>query len=236
MKYILSVLIIGLLLISACSNGTITARPVDEQVIDVEVNVKSDLCDDVQCDDNAYCASGKCVCNDDLKMCSGKCIADNLCCGSGDCSLGEFCEKNICIKHVCPFNQIYDPAKEKCICDKDSNFCTAQNKCIPRSSCCVHADCGNDRACSPTYFMTSVCIDDGRERCRSVIEGQNTYFTINRISYDVEVTSISDDFVSLKINDLELEAQPVNVPYELAYNAKIYVEHTKSAGGVCRDV
>lgn len=236
MKRILCVLIIGLLFLSACSRGTITARPVDEQIIDVEVNVKSDLCEAIECNEDSYCVSGKCVCRDDLKMCNGKCIAKNLCCSSGDCDLGEFCENNICIRHVCPFNQIYDPKKERCVCDADSNLCSAQSKCIPRSSCCIHADCGNDRACALTYFVASVCVDDGRVRCRSVIEGQNAYFTINGKSYDVEVTSVSRDFVSLKINDLELEAQPVNVPYELTGYAKVYVESSRSAGGVCKEV
>jgi hypothetical protein len=235
MKYIIPVLIIGLLLLSACSSGTIDARPIDAKVIDVEVNVKENLCDDVTCDDNSYCVSGECVCNDGFKQCDNECISESYCCDSGDCGLGEFCTNKNCIKQVCPFNQIYNPLKEECVCDKESNWCAAQSKCIPRSSCCVHSDCGNDRACSPTYFMTSVCIDDGREKCRSTLEGQNVYFTVNGESYEVIITSVSKDFVSLTINKEPLNAHPINVPYQMTENAKLYIESTKIAGGVCRE-
>jgi len=234
MKYILSVLIIGLFLLSACSSDTITARPVDEQIIDVEVNVKQDLCEDLECSENSYCVSGECVCDTGFKMCNGECLKDNLCCDSGDCDIGEICENNICIKHVCAFNQVYDTDKEKCVCNDNSKWCSQQNKCIPRASCCVHADCSNDYACSNTFFMAMVCINDGREKCRETIEGQNTNFWINDVSYDVSVKSVSENFVSLKINDMNLDAQPINVPYELEKDVNIYVESTRIAGGVCK--
>ncbi len=234
MRYILALLIICLFLFSACSRGTITARPIDEQVIDIEVNVKADLCENVECNDDSYCVSGKCVCNNDLKMCKGECIKNNLCCDSGDCSVGEICENNICIKHVCAFNQIYDTDKEKCACNDDSKWCSAQNKCIPRKNCCVHADCSDDYACSNTFFMAMVCVDDGREKCRETLEGQNTHFRINDVSYDITVKSVSENFVSLKVNDMDLDAQPVNVPYELTDTIKLYVESTRIVGGACK--
>ncbi|MBD3361412.1 hypothetical protein GF358_01320 [Candidatus Woesearchaeota archaeon] len=235
MKFIMPFLIIGLLLVSACSNGTIEARPIDAKVVDVEINVKEKLCDEIQCKENQYCVNGECVCNDDLKMCKGDCIDQGLCCDSGDCGLGEFCENNKCVKHVCPFNQIYDSKKESCVCDKDSNWCISQNKCIPLNNCCVHSDCGNNRACSPTYFWTSVCVDDGREKCRSILEGQNAYFTVNGKGTDIEVKSVSEDFVSLKINDKEVNGHPVGAPYTLNPNAKLYIEATESAGGICHE-
>ncbi|MBN1644937.1 hypothetical protein JW851_02790 [Candidatus Woesearchaeota archaeon] len=235
MKYILRVLIICLLLISACSKGTIDARPIDAKVIDVEVNIKESLCDNIECTENSYCVSGKCVCNEGFKMCNAECISEAYCCNSNDCGVGEICENKKCIKHICPFNQVYEPNKEACACDRDSNWCAMQNKCIPRSSCCVHSDCGNDRACSPTYFMASVCVDDGKEKCRSTIQGQNAYFIVNGVSYDIVVKSISKDFVSLKINDKDLDGHPVKVPYKLTDNANLYIDSTKIAGGVCRE-
>lgn len=235
MKQIMPVLIIGLLLISACSKGTIDARPIDAKVIEVDINVKEDLCDDVTCDEDSYCVSGECVCNDNLKKCDNVCISKDSCCDSGDCKLGEFCENNKCMKKACAFNQIYDPKQEKCVCDKESNWCAAQDKCIPRSSCCVHSDCGNDRSCSPTYFMTSVCVDDGREKCRSTLEGQNVYFNVNGESYEIVIKSVSSDFVSLLIGGEPLDAHPLNVPYILTENAKLYIESTETAGGVCKD-
>jgi hypothetical protein len=82
--------------------------------------------------------------------------------------------------------------------------------------------------------MTSVCIDDGREKCRSTLEGQNVYFTVNGESYEIVVKSVSSDFVSLTINDEPLDSHPITVPYQMTENAKLYLESTKIAGGVCR--
>jgi len=236
MKYLLSLLIICLVFVSACSSDTITARPVDEQVIGVEVDVKSDLCEGISCGDNSRCVSGECVCDSGFKRCNEKCIADNLCCDSGDCSLGEYCAKGICVRHVCPFNQVYSNDKEKCVCDDSSKWCSEQEKCLPKGNCCVHADCGNDYACAETYFLALVCVDDGREKCRSTLEGQNSVFYVSGVSYDITVQSVSEDFVSLKVNDLSIDALPVNAPHGLAENAQVYVEQTRMVGGSCKRV
>ena len=236
MKLLPFILISSLLLLSACSNDTITARPIDEQVISVEVDVKSNLCDQVSCDDNSKCVSGECVCDSGFKRCEKECISENLCCDSGDCSLGEFCEEGICMRHVCPFNQIFNSKKQKCVCDDASKWCSLQDKCIPKANCCVHADCGNDYACAETYFLALVCVDDSRERCRSTLEGQNSVFYINGISYDITVENVSEDFVSLRVNELMLDALPLNTPYELTENSRIYIEETRMVGGSCKKV
>jgi hypothetical protein len=237
MKYILSILIIGLLLISACSTDTIKARPFDEQKsIDIEIDVKEDLCDDVNCSENSYCVSGECICRAGFKDCNGECIEVSACCSNSDCGQSEVCESQACVKHVCGFYEVYDSKKDKCVCSDDSQWCSAKKKCIPKNHCCSHANCGNSYRCAETSFLAFICVDDGRKRCRSVLEGYSVRFYIKGIAYDVLLKSVSENFASIKINELELNDQALNVPYHLRDDATLYIESTTAAGGACKSL
>ena len=236
MKYILAILIISTFLLTSCSNDTtIRAKPIDDsKLIDVEVNVKSDICSNVFCKNNEECISGECVCTEGFKECNNACIEESSCCTSAECSLGEACEAGACIRHICSFNEIYDSAKKECVCSQSTKWCGPQKKCVPKTFCCVDKDCETDYRCAETFFISSVCVDDSTKKCSSITEGRSSRFYIKGVPYDILVKDISESFITLKINDLELEPLQVNIPFE-ENGAKIYFESAKIMGGVCKN-
>lgn len=235
MRYILAISIICLFLLTSCSSDSIRAKPIDDsKSIDVEVNVKSDICSNVLCEQNEECVSGECACKSGFKECNNACIDESVCCTSAECSLGEACESGVCIKHVCGFNEIYDSAKKECVCAQSTKWCGPQKKCVPNTFCCVDKDCENDYGCAETFFISYVCVDDRTTKCTSIAEGRSSRFYIKGVPYDIFVKDVSESFITLKINDLELEPLQVNAPFE-ENGAKIYFESAKIMGGVCKN-
>jgi hypothetical protein len=237
MRYLWAMTIIFLFLLSSCSEGTLRAKPIDDsELIDVEVNVKSDICSNVFCGETEECVSGECVCRDGFKKCGSSCIKDSGCCTSKDCMLGEACEAGACIRHVCGFNEIYDSGDKECTCIDGTKWCAWQKKCIPKTFCCIDPDCDTDYRCAETYFLSSVCVEDGtKKKCSSIAEGRSSRFYIKGVPYDIFVKEVSESFIMLKINDLELEPLPVKVPYE-ENGAKIYFESAQILGGICKEI
>lgn len=234
MRYILAILIIGMFLLTSCSDSSIRAKPIDDsKSIDVEVNVKSDICSNVLCKNNEECVSGECVCTEGFKKCNNACIEESVCCTSAECPLGAVCESGACMKHVCGFNEVYDSAKKECTCSDSTKWCGPQKKCVPKTFCCVDKDCENDYRCAETFFIASVCVDDRTKKCTSVAEGRSSRFYIKGVPYDIFVKAVSDSFITLNIGDLEIEPLQVNVPVE-ENGAKIYFESAKIMGGVCK--
>lgn len=236
MKYILTILIICLLLLTSCSDNAIRAKPIDDsKLIDVEVNVKSDICSNVLCKTNEECVSGECACIAGFKKCNGVCIEESVCCTSAECPLGAVCEAGACRKHICGFNEVYDSAKKECVCSQSSRWCSSQNKCVSKSSCCVNTECEAEYRCAETVFIASVCVEDKTKKCSSIVEGRSSRFYIKGVPYDIFVKDVSESFITLKINDLELEPLQVNVPFE-ENGARIYFEGAKVMGGVCKKI
>lgn len=236
MRYILAILIICLFLLISCSNGSIRAKPVDDsKYIDVEVNVKSDICSNVMCGESEECVTGECVCTAGFKECNNVCIKDSGCCTSADCMLGEACKSGACMKYVCGFNQVYDAKEKECICADSTKWCGPQKKCVPRTFCCIDQDCETDYRCAETFFIASVCVADRTTKCSSIAEERSSRFYIKGVPYDIFVKEVSESFITLKINDLELEPLQVKVPIE-ENGAKIYFESAKIIGGVCKSI
>jgi len=236
MRYILAGLMVCLFLLTSCSSNTIKASPVvDSKSIDVEVNIKSDVCSGVLCKSTETCVSGECVCSEGFKNCNKVCIPDSACCTSGDCSTGEVCENNACIKHVCGFNEVYDTSKKDCVCGSGAKWCESQQKCIPLKNCCQDTDCGSDYRCADTFVISSVCVDDQTRKCKSIVEGRSERFYIKGVSYDILVKEISDSLIVLKINDLDIDPLPIKVPY-VENDADIFFESAEMVGGVCKEM
>ena len=225
------VLTLTLIILSACSNGSITAQPIAEDVI--QKPKIDELCKNIICPDNRYCELGKCICNEG-KICNNKCIPEDACCTDKDCKTDELCQELKCEKQICPLYQVYDREKKKCVCNYSSKWCSAQNTCIPIKACCRHTECGFDERCVETRFFAIICINDDQKHCKSVIEGRYEKFKVGTEKYEVELIEILEDKrVKYKINGQPIIAV-VKGKYDLGMGHKVHIEKIEFTGGHCK--
>lgn len=238
MRQIIISLLVILLLITACSKGTITARPIaDIKTADIELEVNvtdsADSCAAVVCDSDKSCVNGECVCKNGFKECNEDCIAENSCCNDDDCEEG-ICEEGVCVNKVCKYNQRYDSDAKDCVCAEGTYYCAAQKKCIPKKNCCMHTVCKTYQRCVPTQFITSICLVKEKKVCKSVIEFRVEPFFFGADRYNVEIKDILNDGVLvLAVNEEELELE---LNKEKTFmNMTIYMENLEVLGGYCKE-
>ena len=242
LKQILTALLVALILISGCSETTLVAKPVSElntvTEIEVEANVTDadvDPCAKVTCDTNSKCSEGSCVCSDGYKKCDGKCISSNACCKDADCGTNKICKDNVCTDTNCGYSQLYDSQKKTCVCSAESKYCAIQKKCIPKKSCCQHADCDTSGGCTQTQFLVRVCMKDDTTMCRAIAEKKKDSFDIGGFKYYVEFKSVlQNGKIDLLVNEKEF-VLAINEMQPLDSSVKMYVEKFETIGGYCKE-
>ena len=234
-RWLISALFVLLVSLSACSQSTIHAQPLNNTPPAV-----ADACTNVNCGENAYCDAGVCMCSGGFKKCGNKCIGERLCCDNSQCQgSGRVCENGLCVERpLCGFNEQWDLGRKECICADGAKFCQEQGKCIPAKSCCIHSDCryGEERCAAITY-SASVCLSYGTKKCRVAHEGVPTEMITTAGEFDVLLQNVLEGPVfDLKVNTDSIRRVRINESNKIANGTvNIYVESMTVFGGYCRD-
>ncbi len=232
-RAVIAALVVFLLAIAACSQQTITARPLNNSVPQ-----PLDACAGKQCGENAYCDAGVCMCYGGFKKCGDKCIGEHLCCDSAECPAGKVCTNGLCAdKPLCGYNEEWDFGSSSCICAEEAKYCKAQGKCIPADGCCEHIDCKRNQRCTPTTYSATVCVYYGAKKCRVVHEGIRTVLMTPVGDFELLLQNVLEGpKFDLKVNNDSIRRIGINESSNVANGAaQVYVESMTVFGGYCRE-
>ncbi|MEM4254416.1 MAG: hypothetical protein QXR48_03470 [Candidatus Woesearchaeota archaeon] len=232
-RWLIAALFALLVVLSACSQQTIKAQPLNNTVPQL-----SDACATMQCGDNAYCEAGMCMCLGGFKECSGNCIPERSCCTNAECPFGRVCENGVCAERpVCGFNEEWDNVEKECICGEGTKFCSRQGKCIPKDNCCENIDCKGDQRCAVTTYSASVCIKTTTAKCSMIPEGTVGRFMTPIGDFSIKLENILEGpLFDLKVNnDTTRRLRPDEQSLVANGSAYVYVESMKTFGGYCRE-
>jgi hypothetical protein len=131
-------------------------------------------------------------------------------------------------------NEIFNIQKSKCDCDENSKYCPSQHQCIPRTNCCLSTECGSEQRCAETNYLAVICIDSTRKQCKSLSADRGETFTVDGVSYEVEVSKfLQDNGIDLKINDQQVIIRG-NEVVSIGDNVNTYVDNLELVGGHCK--
>lgn len=222
-----------LLLLSACSDDAVRAKPINKSVEDrLE-------CDGITCPEFSYCEDGKCICNTGFKKCKAECISKAKCCADTDCKGTKKCINERCKTppQECGFHAEWDDEREQCFCEEGFKLCMEQNNCIPADNCCFHTDCLRNERCAPTIYSVAYCLKElDRTKCRVSPETFNDhFFFIEDIEYSVSVKDIKEGgIVQFIINEENEIRAEVNQTKALG-NLSLWITHLDQFGGYCKE-
>ncbi|MBI4016605.1 MAG: hypothetical protein HY363_02835 [Candidatus Aenigmarchaeota archaeon] len=232
MKWMFFVLA-SIFLLTACASTlqpSIVAQSIQE-------NATLDLCEKLECGAGKTCIEGACACKEEFKQCSTACIPQSNCCTNTDCEEKHACTNGKCVivPWTCEFNEQFSMDTKNCVCVPGTKRCNAQEKCIPERSCCIDSDCSDrDNKCSPTTFAATICLRDPSAHCKSIPEGAQEIFALERGAVKIMLSNITEKSSAELVADNTPFNTTLNNPANIA-GKKITVTGIKVFGGTCKD-
>lgn len=236
MNKILIILAAFLVLLASCQPPEeVSSLPVEQARKEA---IERNPCFDVVCSDNEECINGSCACVDSFKSCNDECIPDSNCCNDTSCGEGNTCRDGDCTKSptLCRLNEVWSFDKEKCVCAQDTRFCSEQQKCIPKDKCCFHNECLRVERCSLYVIASQVCVKNGGEHCKKLVEDRRDSVNVLGTVYDIFMGKVYEDStIDINFNN-ELkfnltEGQNVSV----GENLELSIKDLLVFGGVCKE-
>ncbi len=222
-----------MLLVSACSQQTTMAQPLNNTVPETK-----DSCAEKQCGENTYCELGQCMCLGGYKLCGENCILERSCCDDTECPSGKACVTGVCTdRPVCGFNEVWNDAYKECLCEEGNKYCREQGKCIPADSCCSHIDCRGGDRCAPTTYSATVCLQSVTKKCSMIHEGTISKFMTPVGDYEITLVNLLEGpLFDLKVNNDSIRRLRLDEVNTVGNGtAKVFVEGMTVFGGICKE-
>lgn len=241
MKHALLMLIVGMLLLTACDQS-ISSKPIGEGGL-LSGETELDPCADISCGKNALCEAGACLCAPDYEDCDSanpgqNCIPAGGCCSDADCKEEEICNELAaceysCDKVECMSNKVCYPKQEGCFCPDGYKWCDLQELCIPLDNCCGKFDCGREELCSSTIESGRICLYGQQKICKFLGKGAAKDFGIDGKTFTIGAKKFHyNEWVLLQINDEEYQMDVGdNITVD---DVTINLELLKTTGGQCK--